>query len=377
MKFELSLLLLCIPAQLAWPQAHAVLKLDVAKALETPGDCRLSSIASQVHYVPLEAKPGSFIQNIDQYAISDDLILVADNKVGKVMKFDRAGKYMGDFMVKGKGPGEFTWIYGLDINSAGEILVCKEGSGIDIFGRNGKLINGFNHDGLSTARWLTDEKILLVADYMLSGGKVIETLDRLGQQSSIGLRTSLDLSSMRGSHYYRLAGCREGFYYWDPLFDTVYTINFKGEVYPRTVFRHRMDHVTQKDWLTGAYQDKMIRGEAYDIVGYYEFREKIVMMGIVKSNCILEFDRATAKGFVQLNSIYFGLLNDLDKGPEFLPKTVLPDGSAAMFLRPQEDLIRYIDWVLPKSGRVLPGSYDIKLYQKLADYGNPVLMIVR
>lgn len=78
-----------LPVQLAWAQPHPVFRLDVAGALETPGDCKLSSIAGEVRYVPLEAKPGSFIQNIDQYAISDDLILVADNKVGKVMKFDR------------------------------------------------------------------------------------------------------------------------------------------------------------------------------------------------------------------------------------------------------------------------------------------------
>ena len=140
MKMKLILLLFFLPVQLAWAQTHPVLRLDVAKALETPGDCRLSSIASDVRYVPLEAKPGSFIQNIDQYAISDDLILVADNKVGKVMKFDRAGKYMGDFMVKGKGPREFNRIDGLDINTKGEILVLKNWSAIDIYSRSGDLI---------------------------------------------------------------------------------------------------------------------------------------------------------------------------------------------------------------------------------------------
>jgi hypothetical protein len=98
-------------------------------------------------------------------------------------------------------------------------------------------------------------------------------------------------------------------------------------------------------------------------VGYYEFRDKNMLMAIVKSNCILEFDKATGQGSVQLNSILFGLRNDVDKGPEFLPRTVLKDGSAVSFLRPQEDLIRYFDWVLPKSGKVPPGSYDIKLYQ--------------
>jgi hypothetical protein len=84
LKMKFALLMLCLPVQMAWTQPRPVLKLDVAKALETPGDCMLSFIAGEVRYVPLEAKPGSFIQKIDQYAISDDLILVADNKVGRV-----------------------------------------------------------------------------------------------------------------------------------------------------------------------------------------------------------------------------------------------------------------------------------------------------
>jgi hypothetical protein len=378
MKLFFHFLVMGLSISFAQAQNRPVITLDMARALETPGKCVLSTIASEVRYVPLEAKPGSYIQNIDKYAISKDLILVADNKAGKVMKFDREGKYLGDFMVKGKGPKEFIWIYGIDFNSRGEVLVSKDGSGIDIFSKEGVLINGFNHNGLSTARWLTDDQILVVEDYMLTNGKIISLIDRTGRQLSTGLRTKMDLSGLKSTHYYSLANCAEGFYYWDPLFDTVYTIDRRGGVYPRTVFRHRKDHITQKDWLTGVYNEKLISGEGYDIVGYYEFKGKFMMMAIANQyNCILEFDQSGGQGQVRHKSIYFGLWNDLDRGPAFFPRMVLADGSAVSFLRPQEDLIHYIDWDFTKSGKAPPESYDLKVYQKLADYGNPVLMIVK
>ena len=140
MKIFFTFFLICLTVTFACPQTQPILKLDIAKALETPGVCNLSSIAGKVSYVPLEAKPGSFIQNVDRFVISDDFILVADNKVGKVMKFDRTGRYVGDFMVRGNGPKEFNRIDGLDINSKGEILVLKNWSMIDICTKSGDLI---------------------------------------------------------------------------------------------------------------------------------------------------------------------------------------------------------------------------------------------
>lgn len=89
-----------LSAILLQAQNHPVLKIDVAKALRIPGECKLSAIAKEVRYVPLESIPGSYIKNIKTMAISDDLILIADEEVGKVMKFDQAGKFLGDFMVK-------------------------------------------------------------------------------------------------------------------------------------------------------------------------------------------------------------------------------------------------------------------------------------
>jgi hypothetical protein len=386
MEILFTLMVLCQSVTLAYPQIQPPIRLDIAKAIETTGECKLSSIADEIRYVPLEAKKESFIENIEQYAISNDLILIADKKVGKVMKFDRTGHYLGDMMVKGKGPKEFIQIDGLDFNSRGEILVLKDGSAINIYSENGDLLKGFHYYGYSTGRWLTDDKILLVMDYLVSAGKVLVILDKNGKELAVPLKTPLDLSAASMRTHYRISSCAEGYYYFDALFDTVYTINKKGEVYPRCVFLHRKDHVTQKEMLTTSVKgpplsvssDLAISGQKYEILNYFDYKDKILLSGsVARNNTVFEFDKRTGTGISCGKSIYYGLINDLDKGPEFFPVTVLSDGSAAKFLRTQYDLIHYIDWVFPKSGQVEKGSYDINLFQKLADYGNPVLMMVK
>jgi hypothetical protein len=378
MTIKISFLLLWLPIQLLLSQTQSPIRVDLEKALETTGECKLSSIASNVQYVPLEAKPGSFIKNVDRYTVSDDLILVADETVGKVMKFDRKGHFLGDFLTKGKGPKEFLSINGLNINSKGEILVLKNNLTIEIFSKSGELINGFDYYGFSTGRWLSDDKILLVMDYIVSKGSVIVTIDRNGKNPLVCLKTTLDISKIPYRPGFSCGRCAEGYYYFDPFIDTVYTINNKGEASIRCVFLHRKDHVNQKDMLSNANDEFLISGEKYQFLQYYEFKDKIILQGIVqRHNSVVVYDKKTGTGTSRLKTIYFGLINDLDKGPEFFPRITFTNGSAVQLLRQQEDLIHYIDWVFPESGMVKKGSYDIDLYKKLADYGNPVLMIVR
>lgn len=375
MKILLAFLLLWIPVEIAFPQNRPVMKLDVARAFETEGDCKLSTIASEVRYVSLEAKPGSFIQNITRYAISDDLILVADNEAGKVMKFDRAGKYLGDFMVKGKGPKEFIHIEGLDFNSKGEILVLKNFSGIDIYSKSGDLIQTGNYYGFSTGRWLTDDRIVLAMDYLVSRGKMIVTLDRQGKELSVGLSSPVSRSENSIPVPSRISQCHEGYYYRNELFDTVFTINYKGEVYPRCILDQGPNHITKEDVMSGASEKMLNTGQKSQIISYLEYKGKILMSAIYRQHiCMIEFDAITGKGF--LNPKTFGIRNDIDKGPPFTSGIVLPDGSAVRIITPDE-LNHDIDWTFKQRGLVDPSTYDIKLYQKLADYGNPVLMIVK
>jgi hypothetical protein len=93
MKFFVTILSISLSATLAFSQNNPVQNLDVNTALENPGKCMLSSVASKVSYIPLEAKPGSFIKNIDRFTLSDDLI-----KTFKYFGFS-SGRWLTDDMI--------------------------------------------------------------------------------------------------------------------------------------------------------------------------------------------------------------------------------------------------------------------------------------
>ena len=359
---------------LAYPQNLPVLRLDVVKALDNPGQIKLSSMASGISYVPMEAKPGSFIQNINCHAICDKYILIADNKAGGVMKFDRKGRYLGDFMVKGKGPKEFSRIDGLDINSKGEILVLKNWSIIDIYSESGDLIKTFEYYGFATGRWLTDDKILLIMDYLVSRGKFIVTLDRQGKEISVGLSRSIFPGKSPRPVISKTGRIPGGYFYWCELFDTVFTIDYNGKVTPGKIIQKGDGFVKTNDYITDVVDVKRAGGKN-SIRSYYEYRDKIyLLVGANRVSNIQEFDRKTGVGFTQ--SLTQSIVNDLDKGPGFLPKTVLPDGSIYQFLMPDE-LNWFLDYGFKQPRLIPPETYDSTLYRKLADYGNPVLMMVK
>jgi hypothetical protein len=167
--------------------------------------------------------------------------------------------------------------------------------------------------------------LLLVMDYTMPGGNVIMTSDRDGRNTRVILKTNLDLTTMMGRDYqFRLAKCAEGHYFFDPVFDTVYTISTAGEVYPRCTFLHGKSHIATNE---------------------------------------LNRDR-------EMDWVFSGR-------PMFRPRKVLPDGSALTFLDPWNDINHYLEYVFKQRELFNPGAYDVSLFQKLSDYGNPVLMFVK
>lgn len=132
---------------------------------------------------------------------------------------------------------------------------------------------------------------------------MIVTLDRQGRELSVGLFNPVLPGRNPDPANLALNRCSEGYYYWNALFDTVYTVNYAGRVYPRYILFREANHVTQED-------------------------------------------------------------------------KVLADGSCLMILTP-DVLYHYINWVFKQPGIAGKDIYDKTLFRKLADFGNPVLMIVR
>lgn len=100
----------------------------------------MSDVFSDISYIPLEAKEGSFVERIDHLVVDDDFILVHDRKHKKLLQFNAQGKFVKEFMKFGRGPGEFFEITAVDFNDKKEVLVLRNGQFVDIIDREGGVL---------------------------------------------------------------------------------------------------------------------------------------------------------------------------------------------------------------------------------------------
>src|SRR5262245_18098912 len=79
----------------------------------------------------------------DQAFFPNGDFLVADGyKNGRIVRFNKDGKYLMEFGTRGREPGLFTHVYGVAIASMGRIITADRGNRrIHIFDQSGKLLD--------------------------------------------------------------------------------------------------------------------------------------------------------------------------------------------------------------------------------------------
>ena len=101
--------------------------------------------------------------------VTTNAIFVADGHGGdsnaRIVKFDRAGKYIKEWGHKGSGPGEFDTPHGLVLDSLGRLLVADRGnSRIQEFDQEGRFIAQWKQFGRPSGIVLDRAGMLYAAD---------------------------------------------------------------------------------------------------------------------------------------------------------------------------------------------------------------------
>ncbi|WP_129715490.1 6-bladed beta-propeller [Pedobacter sp. SYP-B3415] len=99
----------------------------------------IEKVLEEPTFVKLETKPECLIGTIDKLICTDSLIVVVDRRVAQaVFVFDSAGRFLGKIAEKGKGPGEFTEIWDVNIN--------EESRHIELLDEKLKKINKYTYE---------------------------------------------------------------------------------------------------------------------------------------------------------------------------------------------------------------------------------------
>ena len=81
--------------------------------LQKEGTEPLSSVASEIIYIPLETNDNSLLRNINHIGYKGDSYVISDSE--NIYLFDQDGKYIKKIAQKGNGPADYANLYLSDV----------------------------------------------------------------------------------------------------------------------------------------------------------------------------------------------------------------------------------------------------------------------
>jgi len=141
--------------------------IDLASGIGNPEPVLLSTVISEIEYVPLETDTACMLRRISNLALCDSIIIVSDGT--KLVLFDRQGNFLKPVGSVGRGPEEYTYIrsFFVDENSR-EIYILSMGK-VMVFGLDGKYKRSFKADFRPSQVISRDQNTLMFHLFNMSG----------------------------------------------------------------------------------------------------------------------------------------------------------------------------------------------------------------
>lgn len=116
----------------------------------------------------------------------------------RVLKFDRAGRFLASWGGKGTGPGQFDVAHGISLDAAGQVWVSdRENSRIQIFDQGGAFVRQTTYAGLPCGIDIGTEAIFMVNGFT---GQIVK-LDMTGAVVAAVGRPGKGLGEFGEAHY--------------------------------------------------------------------------------------------------------------------------------------------------------------------------------
>jgi hypothetical protein len=359
----------------------------------------LSSLGKELEYIPLETNPNSLIGDNPHFKFTSDYIFVADAPYGRLLQFDKTGKFIKQIGANGRGPGEYTTASSFCIDQRKErifIMSCWSKCRIMEFDFDGKYIQSFDLPWDSNGFLVLDTLgfVFQVADYSPSAGGVIP-----GNRDYSFLENNLIITDFKCKplfkvkrHFIResnLEGSSIAFYYYDNELrfqqfgvDTLYILK-KNKLEPFAVFnlgKSKMDPNVKFGRSNAEIQEKIreIEKEIFirRIAENKEYLFVSLNMGLSDSSKPFIFNKRTTQ-LTFLKSAEFE--NDIDGGLSFWPSilsndSIMIDFATALEIknaRPTKPLNN-----LTEDGKKLHEQF-LNITNNLTETSNPVIIVLR
>lgn len=381
-----ALLCSCAPQQQAEVQV-----IDLSEIWNKPEEILLSSIATDIEYIPLETRPECMLGDPASLRIitMDEYILAG------MRLFDRQGKYISTIGRKGKGPQEYVVAASVACNEKMKrIDVLDTGSDrIVSYGFNGEFIREIaiaknaariiseesGHIGIMYLPWRGDLTDTARFERITETGEVINTVRiYVGRPNDGGQDWGI------GARLYHEGG---NLCFVEVPFDTIYQLVDNREWKPRWAFSSWPNKMPREYWLD--INKWSLERDHFTNVYFMGESPRFLFLDVEKQGvigqCIYDKDTRSARWaparFTADSTSMMTLVDDLSGGAFSLTNTMdYVEGDQLVTLISPLDLIRdYKDHPESKIPLANP-AYREKLFalvDRLKEDDNPVVMIVK
>lgn len=98
--------------------------IDVEAIIKNLQNVKLSEIATDITYLPLETGNDNLINRIKKVKLTDNYIFVSERN--NILKFNTCGRYIGQIGKTGYGPGEYVNIMNFEANEKANIIIIND-----------------------------------------------------------------------------------------------------------------------------------------------------------------------------------------------------------------------------------------------------------
>ena len=353
--------------------------VDALEANETP---LLSSIASEIKYIPLESNSESPIDIVTNLHINDSLIVIECHRMKFFRVFDKDGNYLRTIDRKGNGPEEYSTFFGSAFEDDGGIVSVLQRNMIKRYNSLGEYVGSIQLDQSQT-RYFRELNYIGDNLYKLNSScgdsTYIEIFDIEGKRANstfaaksytqrIG-EISLTLPptiTYTNDLFYVIGVGNDSIYRYDKELNSslAYMIDFG-----------KYDYLNQSNDINDLIQF----GQSFFIeldnclimslaLPHKEFSH-IKGDNLLKGGHMLVYDKLSGETLIpQPDPVYniSGFRNDIDKGPSFSP-SYMYGNKMYMFI----DAINFLEYAEKCKSEEMK-----KVAAKITEESNPVLVEV-
>ena len=342
-----------------------------------------------IEYIPLETNEQSMISGTNDLLMRNNLVSSERNfimhRFTSILEFKNNGKFITGIGTKGRGPNEITAAHDVNFNRTNQniYLLARWQKKFFVYSENGNLLKTFPITFSPSEFQFIDDKILCYSENHMGD---IQNSYTLTDTNGRVIKHFPNKYPFKNHDAYGIEA--------ENLFYRFENKLFKKEVYSDTIYScenekftpHMVIQVGEKLISPQARTEFESRYLAINFIiplnlfefGDYVYYEFVYRFVVPNDVLIYSFIGSKKTNFKAMITTDQGFTNDLDGGPNILPKTIKDDSTIIGWVDALKLKAHVASEVFKKSTPKYPEKKKKleKLANSLEDTDNPVLMLV-